>query len=58
MGTLVARGVTASYGGVPVLHGVDVVVGPGSKLGLVGPNGAGHLVAQARQLAGYRLPEA
>jgi ATPase subunit of ABC transporter with duplicated ATPase domains len=56
MGTLVARGVTASYGGVPVLHGVDVVVGPGSKLGLVGPNGAGKTTL-LRVLSGELPPE-
>jgi ATPase subunit of ABC transporter with duplicated ATPase domains len=39
--TLVARGLQASFADVPVLHGVDVVVGPGTRLGLVGPNGAG-----------------
>jgi ATPase subunit of ABC transporter with duplicated ATPase domains len=39
--TLVARGLRASFADVPVLHGVDVVVGPGTRLGLVGPNGAG-----------------
>ena len=41
MSTLVARGLQASFADVPVLHGVDVVVGPGTRLGLVGPNGAG-----------------
>jgi ATPase subunit of ABC transporter with duplicated ATPase domains len=56
MGTLVARGVTASYGGVPVLHGVDVVVGPGSKLGLVGPNGAGKTTL-LRVLSGELPPD-
>jgi ATPase subunit of ABC transporter with duplicated ATPase domains len=39
--TLVARGLRTSFADVPVLHGVDVVVGPGTRLGLVGPNGAG-----------------
>jgi ATPase subunit of ABC transporter with duplicated ATPase domains len=39
--TLVARGIRASFADVPVLHGVDVVVGPGTRIGLVGPNGAG-----------------
>jgi ATPase subunit of ABC transporter with duplicated ATPase domains len=39
--TLIARDVRASFADVPVLHGVDVVVGPGTRLGLVGPNGAG-----------------
>ena len=41
MSTLVARGLRASFADAPVLHGVDVVVGPGTRLGLVGPNGAG-----------------
>ncbi|MDX6210735.1 MAG: hypothetical protein QOE24_3126 [Frankiales bacterium] len=41
MSTLVARGIRASFADVPVLHGVDVVVGPGTRIGLVGPNGAG-----------------
>ncbi len=41
MSTLVARGLRASFADVPILHGVDVVVGPGTRLGLVGPNGAG-----------------
>ena len=41
MSTVVARSITASYAATPVLHGVDVTVGPGSRVGLVGPNGAG-----------------
>ncbi|HEY5334387.1 MAG TPA: ATP-binding cassette domain-containing protein, partial [Mycobacteriales bacterium] len=41
MSTLVARGVRASYADVPVLHGVDLTVGPGDVVGLVGANGAG-----------------
>jgi len=41
MSGLVARGVRVGLGGRPVLHGVDVAVGPGTRLGLVGPNGAG-----------------
>jgi ATPase subunit of ABC transporter with duplicated ATPase domains len=41
MATLVARGIRASYADVPVLHGVDLTVGPGEVIGLVGPNGAG-----------------
>jgi ABC-type branched-subunit amino acid transport system ATPase component len=45
--TLVARGLQASFADVPVLHGVDVVVGPGTRLGLVGPNGAGKSTLMA-----------
>ncbi|WP_274627091.1 ABC transporter ATP-binding protein [Arvimicrobium flavum] len=33
--------VTASLGGVPVLHGVSFAVRPGEFVGLIGPNGAG-----------------
>jgi len=35
------RGVTAGYGGVPVIHGVDLTLARGEVLTLVGPNGAG-----------------
>ena len=35
------RGVRAGYGRIQVLHGVDLVVPPGSVLALLGPNGAG-----------------
>jgi ATPase subunit of ABC transporter with duplicated ATPase domains len=48
--------VTASYGGSPVLHGVDLTVGPGSKVGLVGPNGAGKTTL-LRVLAGELPPD-
>ncbi|MFF0598909.1 ABC transporter ATP-binding protein [Streptomyces antibioticus] len=34
-------GLRARLSGVPVLHGVDLRVGPGQVLGVVGPNGAG-----------------
>ena len=41
-GVLEARGVTFSYDGVsPVLAGVDLTVGVGERLALVGPTGAG-----------------
>jgi branched-chain amino acid transport system ATP-binding protein len=35
------RGVEVSYGGIEVVHGVDLSLGPGEVLGIIGPNGAG-----------------
>jgi branched-chain amino acid transport system ATP-binding protein len=35
------RNVHAGYGTIDVLHGVDLVVGPGQVCALLGPNGAG-----------------
>jgi branched-chain amino acid transport system ATP-binding protein len=35
------NGVRAAYGRIEVLHGVDLVVPPGSVFALLGPNGAG-----------------
>jgi branched-chain amino acid transport system ATP-binding protein len=39
------RGVRAGYGGVEVLHGIDVVVPRGTVVALLGPNGAGKTTA-------------
>jgi len=39
--TLVARGLAAAYGDRQLFSGVDLVVGPGDVVGLVGANGAG-----------------
>ena len=39
--TLVGRGLSAAYGDRQLFSGVDVVVGPGDVIGLVGANGAG-----------------
>ena len=35
------RGIKAAYGGIEVVHGVDLVVPPASVVALLGPNGAG-----------------
>jgi ATPase subunit of ABC transporter with duplicated ATPase domains len=40
-GTLAAAGITKSHGAHVVLAGVDLVVPPHARIGLVGPNGAG-----------------
>ncbi|MEZ0348127.1 MAG: ABC transporter ATP-binding protein [Thermus sp.] len=39
--SLVVRGLRAGYGGIPVLHGVDLEVGEGEVVALLGRNGAG-----------------
>jgi ATPase subunit of ABC transporter with duplicated ATPase domains len=39
--TLVARGLTAAHGDRPLFADLDLVVGPGDVVGLVGANGAG-----------------
>jgi branched-chain amino acid transport system ATP-binding protein len=36
-----ARGLVAGYGGIPVVHGVDLHVGAGEVVALLGANGAG-----------------
>jgi branched-chain amino acid transport system ATP-binding protein len=41
------QGIRAGYGRIEVLHGVDLVVGPGSVVGLLGPNGAGKTTTLA-----------
>jgi ABC-type branched-subunit amino acid transport system ATPase component/branched-subunit amino acid ABC-type transport system permease component len=38
---LTVTGLDAGYGGVPVVHGLDLWVDPGEVLVLLGPNGAG-----------------
>jgi ATPase subunit of ABC transporter with duplicated ATPase domains len=56
-GSLVAAGVSKSYGAEVVLAGVDLVVPPRARIGLVGPNGAGKSTL-LRLLAGLEEPDA
>jgi ATPase subunit of ABC transporter with duplicated ATPase domains len=56
VGTLVAAGVSKSYGAQVVLAGVDVVVPPQARIGLVGPNGVGKSTL-LRLLAGTEEPD-
>ena len=54
---LAARGIRKSFGGVEVLHGVDLDAIPGSILALLGENGAGKSTL-VRILAGDYVPDA
>ncbi len=45
------RGITASYGPIDVLHGIDLAAPPGAVTALLGPNGAGKTTT-LRVLAG------
>ena len=56
-GSLVAAGVSKSYGAEPVLTDVSLVVPPRARIGLVGPNGAGKSTL-LRLLAGLEEPDA
>jgi ATPase subunit of ABC transporter with duplicated ATPase domains len=56
-GSLVAAGITKSYGAEFVLADVSLVVPPRARIGLVGPNGAGKSTL-LRLLAGLEDPDA
>lgn len=54
---LEAQGVSVTFGGVPILHDIDLPVRAGEVLALVGPNGAGKSTLLAA-LAGDLTPDA
>jgi ATPase subunit of ABC transporter with duplicated ATPase domains len=56
-GVLAARSISKSYGDAVVLDGVSLVVSPGSRIGVVGPNGIGKSTL-LRVLAGLEPPDA
>ncbi len=51
------RGVKVAYGGVEVLHGVEMGLGEGEVVGIVGPNGAGKS-SLLRAICGLTRPSA
>jgi branched-chain amino acid transport system ATP-binding protein len=51
------RGVKVAYGGVEVLHGVELTLAEGEVVGLVGPNGAGKS-SLLRAICGLTPPSA
>ncbi|MBE7187173.1 ABC-F family ATP-binding cassette domain-containing protein [Jatrophihabitans endophyticus] len=55
-GSVIVRGVAAGFGARSLFTGLDLVVDPGSVIGLVGPNGAGKSTL-LRMLAGEVTPE-
>ncbi len=55
MATVEAKGLAISFGGKPVLKGVDLEIQEGEIFGLVGPSGAGKTTLM-RILTGYLKP--
>jgi ATPase subunit of ABC transporter with duplicated ATPase domains len=55
--TVVVRGVRVTFGAAEILHGVDLTISPGQRLGLVGPNGAGKSTL-LKVVAGTLKPDA
>jgi branched-chain amino acid transport system ATP-binding protein len=49
------KGVTAAYGRIEVLHGVDLVVPAGSVVALLGPNGGGKTTT-LKVISGQLIP--
>ena len=55
-GSLVARNISKSYAAVQVLDAVSLVVSPGDRIGVLGPNGIGKSTL-LRVLAGLEEPD-
>ncbi len=56
-GSLAARDISKSYAAVQVLDRVSLIVAPGDRVGIVGPNGIGKSTL-LRVLAGLEAPDA
>jgi ATP-binding cassette subfamily F protein uup len=54
---LAAEGVSKGFGGRPIVKGLDLVLSPGMRLGLLGRNGSGKTTL-LRMLAGVEAPDA
>src|SRR5215475_15759698 len=57
MSLLTARGVSVSYGVLSVLHDASLVIAPGDRIAVVGPNGVGKSTL-LQVLAGLVQPDA
>lgn len=53
---LVAKGLEKSFGGQPIVSALDLLLGPGERIGLLGPNGSGKTTL-LKLLAGTLEPD-